>query len=146
MPENDVWPPKPSLPDSLTEYDGLIATKITALPEARRNRFTLIRALRDEEGMTLWQAYAVVNNYCERCGDFDQTKTSQMSDWLKCASSLVALGFLFYWMKRRNEILVQPHHHAALIAINRQMIAVILVFMLLAILSVILSMTSRRKK
>ncbi len=31
MPDNDVWPPKPDLPDPLTEYDELIEAKLPTL-------------------------------------------------------------------------------------------------------------------
>lgn len=54
MPESDVWPPKPSILDPLMEYDGLIAAKLAALPEPRRSRLLLMKALRDEEQMQSW--------------------------------------------------------------------------------------------
>lgn len=123
MPDNDVWPPKPDLPDPLTEYDEVIAAKLAALSEAKRNRIALIKALRDDTGIELRQAYAAVNNYCERHDVFAQTRTSRLLAWLGCLPPLAMLcfaGFLFYWMKRRDEILSQPHHHAALLALSKE--------------------------
>ena len=152
MPDNEVWPPKPNLPDPLTEYDYVIAAKIAALPEARRNRITLIKALRDDTGMELRQAYAVVNNYCERHGGLAKTGASRLSAWLACLPTIALLcfaGFLFYWMKRSNEILSQPHHHAAFLALSKEALTVFSFAMVLALVNLgvqIIRFQQRRKK
>ncbi len=152
MPDNDVWPPKPDLPDPLTEYDDVIAAKIAALPEAGRSRLLLIMALRVDKGMDLRQAYAVVNNYCDRHDVFARTKTSRLLAWLGCLPILAWLcfaGFLFYWMKRRDEILSQPHHHAALLALSEQALMVISFAVVLAFVNLgiqLVRLQRRRKK
>lgn len=152
MPDNDIWPPKPNILDPLTEYDGLIAAKLAALPEARRSRLVLMKVMRDEEGMDLQQAYAVVNNYCERHDLFARTGTSRLLAWLGCLPLLAWVcfaGLLFYWMKRRDEILSQPHHHAAFLAFSREALIIASVVAVLAFVNLgvqIIRFQKRRHK
>ncbi len=40
MPDNDVWPPKPDLPDPLAEYDDVIAARLAYLPERQSGCFS----------------------------------------------------------------------------------------------------------
>ena len=155
MPDNDVWPPKPALPDPLTEYDDVIAAKLAALSETKTgpNKILLIKALRDEEGMDLSQAYAAVNNYYARNGTPVQTRASKVRAWLGCLPLLAWLcfaGAAIYSMKRRDEILSHPHHHAALIALDRQEIVVLfpIIILMLGVITTILTtrvMTCRKK-
>ena len=78
MPDNTTWPPKPDLPDPLTEYDEVIAAKLAALSETKTgpNRILLIKALHDDEGLDLRQAYAFVTSYCDRHGLFVTSKAT----------------------------------------------------------------------
>lgn len=138
MPDDDSWPPKPDLPDPLTEYDKVIEAKIAALPQARQSRLLLIKVLREETGIDLHQAYACVNSYCTRHGLFAQTKTFRIVAWLGCLPSLSVLcfaGYLLYWIKRRDDILSLPYHHAVRLALDKELMAVSLVALLIALVS-----------
>ena len=140
MPDNTIWPPKPDLPDPLTEYDSVIAAKLAALSETKTgpSRILLIKALRDEEEMNLQQAFALSKSYCDRHGALVQTRASQIRAWLGCLPPLSMLcfaGFIFYWMKRRDEILSQPHHHAAFLTLSKEALAVCLTVLIFALLN-----------
>lgn len=148
MPDNDVWPPKPDLPDPLTEYDEVIAAKIAALPEARRNRFALIRALRDEEGIDLRLANALSKSYGDRHGLFVTGRAGKVFAWGGCVPAGVAMCLAFFntylLLFRREAVMSQPHHRAALLALDRQELAVVAAIMLLTIVSATVSVASRR--
>ena len=154
MPDNDTWPPKPTRPDPLTEYDDVIAAKLALLSETKTgpNKLLLIKALRDEEGIDLRQAFVHVNSYCARNGALIQTRASRTRAWLGCLPSLFMfcfVGYLAYWMKRRDEILSQPHHHAAFLALSREAVTICLIGVALAFLNVVIQIVrlqQRRKK
>ncbi|MDQ2800830.1 MAG: hypothetical protein M3Y13_14460, partial [Armatimonadota bacterium] len=134
------------------EYDDVIAAQLAALPIARRNRLSLTKAMREEAGMDLRQAYPYVNSYCTRHGLFAQTRTSRIMTWLGCLPLLAWVcfaGFLFYWMKRRDEILSQPHHHAAFLALSREALIIASVVAVLAFVNLgvqIIRFQKRRHK
>ena len=137
MPQSNVWPPKPDLPDPLTEYDGVIAAKLAALSETKTgpNRILLIKALRDEEGIDLQEAIVLSKSYCDRHGLFVTGKVTMALSLGGCGLFLTALcliafgGYLIEF--RRDAVLRQPHHHAALMALDRQEMAVMAVIMVL---------------
>lgn len=125
MPDNDTWPPKPDLPDPLTEYDEVIAAKLATLSQTKTgpNKIQLIKALRDEEGIDLSRAYALVNSYCARNGALVQTRASRIRAWLGCLALLSALSlavFTIYFEFRREAVLRLPHHHAVLLALREE--------------------------
>lgn len=142
MPDNDVWPPKPTLPDPLTEYDALIRSKLYTLSEAesRPSRLRLMRALRDEEGMDLRQACRLANSYCDRHGVFVTTRAAQIFTWVNFGLTL-AMGLLLLlnvslsW--RRDTILGMPHPHAALLVFRGKHLAISYTSFLLLFLNVI---------
>ena len=158
MPDNTTWPPKPDLPDPLTEYDEVIAVKLAALPEKTgSDRLLLMRALREEEGMDLRQAYAFVTSYCDRHGLFVTSKATWIFGLGGCGLGVCGLGgcglggcgllvtalcavtFGGYMVEaRRAVVLRQPHHHAALPALDGQEMAVMFAFLALSILNVII--------
>ncbi len=151
MPENDVWPPKPDLPDPLTEYDDVIAAKIAALPEARRNRFALIKALR-EEGLDLRQAITVVNSYCDRHRALISSRVDRAMAYSLVALSLIMLasvGLSYYLDAARDEARRQHQPYAEVHAISHAMLlnalvpATVAVFMLI---SLVLRLWQRRRK
>jgi hypothetical protein len=148
MPDNDVWPPKPDLPDPLTEYDGLIAEKLAALPEAKRSRLLLMKAMRDEEGMNLREAFAVVNNYCDRNGVQVRSKTNKMFAWSNFGLVLVAMVLNFfnlYLSYRRDAILGVPPHHVAFLAFRREQLAISYTVVALIFLNLIVLVIRFRK-
>ena len=151
MPESNVWPPKPDLPDPLTEYDGVIAAKLAALSETKTgpNRILLIKALREQEGLDLRQAIAVANSYCNRHGLFVSGRATKAFVWGRCgiAFAAVCLGFTnAYLIVFRNEaVMRQPHHHAAFMALVRLEIVIVAATMLLALASTIISGIIRRE-
>ena len=125
MPDNDTWPPKPALPDPLTEYDDVVAAKLAALSGTKTgpNKLLLIKALRDEEGIELRQAYAVVNNYWARHTDLARTQAVPRLAWLGCLLPFSTLGLAVFNLClqfRREAILRLPHHHAAFLAFCSQ--------------------------
>ena len=62
---NDVWPPRPDLPDPLTEYDEFVKALLAA-EEPVRSRLSLVKLLREETGLGLRECLAIANNYCTR--------------------------------------------------------------------------------
>ncbi len=152
MPDNDVWPPKPDLPDPLTEYDGLIAAKLAALPEAKRSRLLLMKALRDEEGIELRQAFAVVNNYCDRNGVVVRSKTNKMFAWSNFSLVLVAMVLNFfnlYLSYRRDAILGVPHSHASFLAFRGEQLAIsyaVAALLFLNVIVLVIRFRRNRKK
>ena len=144
MPESNVWPPKPDLPDPLTEYDGVIAAKLAALSETKTgpNRILLIKALREQEGLDLRQAIAVADSYCDRHGLFLTSKatwTFGLGGYGLFVTALCAVTFGGYMVEaRRAVVLRQPHHHAALLALDGQEMAVMFAFLALCILNAII--------
>ena len=152
MPENDVWPPKPDLPDPLTEYDEVIAAKLAALPEAKRSRLLLTKALRDEKGMDLRQAYTFVTSYCDRHKILVRPRTSLTMAWLRCLVPLLAFClavFNIYLGYQRDAILRLPHHHGAFLALRREQLSVVYVLVTLVFLNLIVQVmrfrASRKK-
>ena len=155
MPDDNIWPPKPTLPDPLTEYDDVIAAKLAALSETKTgpNKLRLIKALRNEEGMDLSQAYALVTSYCDRHGLFVTSKAAMTFSLGGCGLALAALCLAVFsaylMLVRRDAVLSQPHHHAALITLDRQEMGVLAAFLLLIAMSLTISTTlirSRRRK
>ncbi len=152
MPENDVWPPKPDLPDPLTEYDDVIAAKIAALPEAGRNRFSLIKALRDEEGMDLRQAIALSKSYSHRNGVLISSRT----DWalaltllILSLAALTSAGFSYYLVSARDEARKQHRPYAEVHAFSHAMLLNALVPATVAVIMLsllIVRLWKRRKK
>ena len=144
MPDNTTWPPKPDLPDPLTEYDEVIAAKLAALSETKTgpNRILLIKALHDDEGLDLRQAYAFVTSYCDRHGLFVTSKATWTFGLGGCGllvTALCAVTFGGYMVEaHRAVVLRQPHHHAALLALDGQEMAVMFAFLALSILNVII--------
>ena len=130
IPGNDVWPPKPSLPDPLLEYDALIEEKLAARTVGFRGLalFSLIRALRGR-GLSLGQAFAAVDNYSARRRASLDAKDSatvslivlpvliSMTALLVSAMVLALAGV--YLQFRRHAILSQPHHQAPLLALDQ---------------------------
>ncbi len=147
MPDNDVWPPKPDLPDPLTEYDEVIAAKLAAPSPAITGRLTLVKVLREQEGLDLRQAIALANNYCDRHGLFVSGRVTKAFGWGGCGMAFAALclaifsGYLS--IVRLEAVLSQPHHHAALMALDRQEMVVAAAIVLLVIGSGIISVTIR---
>jgi len=150
MLDDTIWPPKPDLPDPLTEYDDVIAAKPAALSETKTgpNRILLIKALRDEEGMELRQAFALSKSYSDRHSLLVTGKATKVFAWGGCglAFSAVCLAFfnVYLLLFRREAVSHQPHHHAALIALDRQEMGVVAAMMLLIIISIIISASVRR--
>ncbi len=137
MPDNEVWPPKPSLLDPLAEYDELIAAKLAAFPteEPEQMRFRLIIALQGE-GVSVIRAISVVNDYCNRHGVLVSSKANQAFKWSNFGLVLVAmllLIFNLYLTYRRDTILGMPHTHAAFLAFRRDQLAIS--YMVLALIS-----------
>ena len=149
MPESNVWPPKPDLPDPLTEYDDVIAAKLAASSPAVSGRLTLVKILREQEGLDLRQAIAVANSYCNRHGLFVSGRATKAFVWGGCgiAFAAVCLGFTnAYLIVFRNEaVMRQPHHHAAFMALVRLEIVIVAATMLLALASTIISGIIRRE-
>jgi len=130
MPADDVWPPKPSLPDPLLEYDALIKEKLAARAVGFRGPvlFSLIRALRGS-GLSLGQAFAAVDNYSARQRASLSAKDSatvslivlpmliSMTALLVSAIALALVGVFLQF--RRHAILSQPHHQAPLLALDQ---------------------------
>lgn len=164
MPDNDVWPPKPNLADPLTEYDEVIAALLAAPaapigtrlmltkalhdqegPELRhvKTKLTLIRALCDQEGLQPRHASALANSYCQRHGLFITSPAAKAFAGVGCGLAIVGLclaGFSGYLLLvRREKILSLPHHHAALMALDRQELKIMGAFLVLTITSVVLT-------
>lgn len=141
MPDNDVWPPKPDLPDPLTEYDEMIVANLAAFPagEPAQMRFRLIKALR-EEGLDMRQAIAIVNDYCDRHGVLVRSKATQLFAWsnfgLVLAAMLLSI-FNVYLGNQRAAILLLPHHHTAFLALRREQLAIVCAITALAFLNMI---------
>jgi len=155
MPDNDVWPPKPALPDPLTEYDDVIAAKLAALAETktRPSRLLLTKSLLEEKGLDLKQAYAFVADYCDRQDILVQPKTSPVMAWLGCLVplSMFGLGVFNLWLDYRREAIMRlPHHHAAFLAIRREGLIVVCAILVLLLLNTIVMLPriirSLRKK
>ncbi len=142
MPESNVWPPKPDLPDPLTEYDDVIAAKLAASSPAVSGRLTLVKILREQEGLDLRQAIAVANSYCNRHGLFVSGRATKAFVWGRCGiafAAVCAVTFGGYMVEaRRAVVLKQPHHHAALLALDGQEMAVMFAFLALCILNAII--------
>ena len=142
MPDNSVWPPKPTLLDPLAEYDGLIKSKIGALSEAGRepSRLLLMKSLRDKEGMSLRQAFTVVNYYCDRYGVLVITKATRIFTWSNFGLALAAgllNTFNLYLTYRRDAILGMPHTHTAFLTFRSEQLAIIYTASALLFLNVI---------
>jgi hypothetical protein len=150
MPEIDVWPPKPDLPDPLTEYDDVIAAKLTAIPELKQRRILLIKALREDTGMTLVQAYALVNNYYERHGILVKSKATQVFAWSNFGLVSVAMALNccnLYLSYHRDEILGVPPQHSAFLAFRSDQLAISYAAGVLLLLNIpILILRSRRNR
>lgn len=154
MPDNDTWPPKPALPDPLTEYDDVIAAKLAALSETGPNKIHLVKALRDEEGIDLSQAYAAVNSYCDRHGALAQTRASRIRAWLGCLPRgffLCTIGYAVYWMGWLDEIASLPHNRAAfhVLVLNKKALIISLVafvFPFVILGAVLIRLRTRRRK
>lgn len=154
MPDNDTWPPKPALPDPLTEYDDVIAAKLAALSETktRPSRLLLTKFLLEDKGLDLQQAYAFVANYCDRHDILAQPKTPPLMSWLGCLIPLSLLGLAVFdlWLGyRRAAIMRLPHHHAAFLAIRREGLIILRAVLALAVLNTIIMLPrirSLRKK
>ena len=150
MPDYTTWPPKPDLPDPLTEYDELIAAKIAALSETKAgpSRLLLTKALREEKGLDLRQAYAFVTDYCDRHGVLVRPKTSPTIAWLGCLVPLLVFCFVafnLYLGHQRDAILRLPHHHVALLALDREKVAIASVGFALALLNTIFQVIRFRR-
>ena len=150
MSDSNVWPPKPTLLDPLTEYDVVIKSKLHKLSEAEPgpSRLRLMRALRNEEGMDLGQARRLANSYCDRHGVFVITRTAQFFTWgnfgLALAMFLLLLLNMFLsW--RRDAILGMPHTHAALLVFRGRQLAICYASCLLLFLNVIVSILRVRR-
>ena len=142
MPDDTIWPPKPDLPDPLTEYDGVIAAKLAALSETNTgpSRILLIKALRDEEGMELQQAFALSKSYCDRHDVLVRPKTLSAMAWLGCLVPLLMFGlviFNFCLAFQREAILRLPHHHAAFLAFHKEERIVFYILLVLFVLNAI---------
>ena len=148
MPNNEVWPPKPDLPDPLTEYDGVIAAKLAAYSSPISGRLTLVKALHEQDGLDFRQAITVVNSYCDRHGLFVSGRGTKAFGWGGCglAFAAVCLGFInAYLIVFRNEaVMRQPHHHAAFMALVRLEIVIVAATILLTVASITISGIIRR--
>ena len=145
MPDNTIWPPKPDLPDPLTEYDEVIAAKLAALSETKAgpSRLTLSKSLLEEKGLDLRQAYAFVADYCDRHNILVQPKASPMMTWLGCLVAPLMFGLAVFnlWLGHRREAIMRlPHHHAAFLAVRREekivlwaILALLLFFMIVMV-------------
>ncbi len=177
MPDNDVWPPKPDLPDPLAEYDELIEAKLptlstetvkwnlvlprstTLLPgflwllhmtgrlrsrlspgEPVPERLLLIQALREERGLDLLQAQAVVQSYYQRHRMAPTKKALLKILILALAPVALALVaafstlFAVYLSFHRQVVLSHPNHGAAILALdNETALLHIVSFVLLAL-------------
>ena len=154
MLDNTIWPPKPDLPDPLTEYDDVIAAKLAALSETKTgpSRLLLTKALREEKGLDLRQAYAFVTDYCDRHGVQVRPKTSPTIAWLGCLVPLLMLCtvvFDLHLIFRREAIMRLPHHHAAFLALRKEQLGVLCILLALLLLNIIIMVPrirSLRKK
>ena len=142
MPDNDVWPPKPTLLDPLTEYDALIKSKLHILSEAEPgpSRLRLMEALRSQEGMDLRQARRLANSYCDRHGVFVITRATQIFTWgnfglVLAVGLLVLLNVYLSW--RCDAILGMSHTHAALLVFRGRQLAISYASFLLLFLNLI---------
>ena len=150
MPDNDVWPPKPDLPDPLTEYDTVIAAKLAALSETktRPSRLLLTKSLLEEKGLDLRQAYAFVADYCDRHDVLVQPKTSPVVTWLGCLVAPLMFGLAVFnlWLGYRREAIMRlPHHHAAFLAIRREELIVLWAILALLLLFMIVMVPRIRR-
>ena len=139
MPTDEVWPPKPSLPDPILEYDALIKEKLVARTIGFRGLvlFSLIRVLRGR-GLSFGQAFAAVDNYSARQRASLSAKDSatvslivlpvliSMTALLISAMALALVGVFLQF--RRHAILSQPHHQAPLLALDQLRATVHMVF------------------
>ena len=150
MPDIDVWPPKPNLPDPLTEHDNMIAAKLAEMSaeEPTQMRFRLIKAMR-EEGLEMRQAIAVVKSYCNR-QEVLVSRTPQVFAWSNFSLVLVAmvLNLLnLYLSYQRDVILGMPHTHAAFLAFRRDQLAIsYAVTLLLSLNAILLVIRFRRNR
>jgi len=121
MPDNDVWPPKPALPDPLMEYDELISERLAASlgGRSRYDRFKLVKALHEEKGMGWPAALATVESYRRR---HFPPPGAKFFVALGVAASVIALPQLYQIALKfhRNAVLSQPNHRAALLALNQR--------------------------
>lgn len=153
MPDTDIWPPKPDLPDPLTEYDAVIAAKIAAMPIADpgQMRFRLIKDLR-EEGLELRQAMVLVRSYGDRHGAFVPSKGYPFFAWsnfILSLAMLVLICFNLYLSRQRDAMLHLPHHHAASLVLLREELSIdyfVVVFALLNLVAIIIRFRKKRKK
>lgn len=152
MLDDNVWPPKPTLLDPLTEYDALIKSKLHTLSEAEPgpSRLRLMEALRDEEGMDLRQARRLANSYCDRHGVFVITRATQIFTWgnfglVLAVGLLLLLNVSLSW--RRDAILGIPHTHAALLVFRGRQLAISYAsFLLLFLNLIVLGLRVRRSR
>ena len=153
MLNTDVWPPKPDLPDPLTEYDAVIAAKIAAFPagESGQMQFRLIKAL-FEEGVEIRQAIAIVRSYGVRHGGFAETKIVRFLSLVNVCIGMLASALAFfnvYLGHQRGAILRLPHHHAAFLALRKEELFVVYTIVALAVLNIpifIIRLKLARKK
>lgn len=147
MPDNDVRPPKPKVPDPLTEYDEVIAAKLAVSSSPISGRLMLVKALHEQERLDFRQALTLANSYCDRHGLFVSGKATKAFGWGCCGMTFAALclavfnGYLL--LVRREAVLSQPHHHAALMALDKQEMVVVAAIALLVIGSITISVTIR---
>jgi hypothetical protein len=125
MPDNDVWPSKPDLPDPLTEYDELIQEQMIVLPgELPGLRlFNIIKVLRKERGLNWLSGVVAVQSYHQRRGAPPNAKRHTVF-------AFIVLGLAFpacllqlynvYLMFQREAILAQPNHQAALVVLDQE--------------------------
>jgi len=153
MPDNDVWPPKPDLPDPLAEYDDVITAKLAALPggDTERKRFRLIIALQGE-GLDVRRAISVVNSYCNRHGVLVRSRADRTSAYVLFASSLIMLSSValsYYLDFARDEARRQHQPYAEIHAISHAMLLNALVPATVAVImliSLIVRLWKRRRK
>lgn len=152
MSDNDVWPPKPNLADPQTEWDELITAKLNgfAKSDPGDKRFRLILVLRVEKGLGLRQAVSIVNSYCDRHGILVRNGKDKFFAWCNFGLILPAMllnFFNIYLSWQRNATFGAPHHHAAVVALHREQLAIsYAVFALLFLNIIFLVIRFRRNR
>jgi hypothetical protein len=125
MPDSDVWPPKPDLPDPLTKHDELIKEQMIALPgELPGLRlFNVLKVLRKERGLDWLSGFIVMQSYFQRYGAPPNPKRLTVFAFIvlglafpACLLQLYNVYLLFH----REAILAQPNHQAALLVLDQE--------------------------
>ena len=138
MPDNDVWPPRPDLPDPLTEYDELIRTLLEAT-EPAQHRLALVKALREKTGLNLSECLTITNSYCTRNGIVFRNEPSRTERGIGYVSVLIlcAAGADILYLQHL-QLIALDRHLARIRAIDIDVIYVSLMVIAIAMVNLCL--------